>query len=103
LRLTGSTVPIDSARLEIRSSRFPRPRGTRGTGGMTRREHTIIFVPHARARFRQFRVSSRLLISVASATVLSVLLGVTFSVLWVQSIRKNREASTLAAENRDLR
>jgi len=70
---------------------------------MTRPEHTIIFVPHARARFRQFRVSTRLLIGVASATILSVLLGVTFSVLWVQSIRKNREATTLAAENRDLR
>jgi murein DD-endopeptidase MepM/ murein hydrolase activator NlpD len=70
---------------------------------MTRKEHTIIFVPHARARFRQFRVSSRLLYAVAGGVLLSVLLGATFSVLWVQSIRKNREVSALVAENKDLR
>lgn len=69
----------------------------------TRKEHTIIFVPHARARFRQFRVSSRLLWAVGSAVVLSVLVGVTFSFLWFQSIRKNREVSALLAENQDLR
>jgi murein DD-endopeptidase MepM/ murein hydrolase activator NlpD len=70
---------------------------------MTRKEHTIIFVPHARARFRQFRVSSRLLISVAAAVVLSIVLGVTFSFLWIRSIRKNSEVSALVAENKGLR
>lgn len=70
---------------------------------MARREHTIIFVPHARARFRQFRVSSRLLVSVATVFFLSVALGITSTVLWFSSARQNRDASAMAAENRDLR
>lgn len=70
---------------------------------MTRKQHTIIVVPHARARFRQFQVTSRLLWGVATAVSLSLLLGVVFGVLWIQSVRKNREASTLQAENQDLR
>jgi murein DD-endopeptidase MepM/ murein hydrolase activator NlpD len=69
----------------------------------TRKEHTIIFVPHARARFRQFRVSSRLLYAIAGAVALSVLVGATFSLLWLRSIRKNREVSALLAENQDMR
>ncbi len=70
---------------------------------LTRKQHTIIVVPHARARFRQFQVTSRLLWSVATAISLSLVLGVVFGVLWIQSVRKNREVSTLAAENQDLR
>lgn len=70
---------------------------------MTRKEHTIIFVPHARARFRQFRVSSRVLYGVASLVVLSAVLGATFSVLWLQSYRRNREVVAILGENRDLR
>ena len=70
---------------------------------MTRKQHTIIVVPHARARFRQFQVSSRLLWSVATAVTLSLLLGLVFGVLWIDSVRKNREVSTLQAENQDLR
>lgn len=70
---------------------------------MTRKQHTIIVVPHARARFRQFQVTSRLLWSVATAVSLSLLLGVLFGVLWIQSVRKNREVSSLVAENQDLR
>jgi len=70
---------------------------------LTRKQHTIIVVPHARARFRQFQITSRLLWSVATAVSLSLLLGVVFGVLWIQSVRKNREVSTLVAENQDLR
>jgi len=70
---------------------------------MPRREHTIIFLPHARARFRQFRVSSRLLWGLGVSFGLAVVLGVTFSVLWVRSIRRNREVTALLAENSDLR
>ncbi|MCG3193458.1 MAG: peptidoglycan DD-metalloendopeptidase family protein [Thermoanaerobaculia bacterium] len=70
---------------------------------MTGNHHTIIFVPHARARFRQFRVSSRLLYGVLGATVLSLLLGISFAVLWFRGHQRSREASALAAENRDLR
>ena len=70
---------------------------------MPRREHTIIFLPHAKARFRQFRVSSRLLWSLGICFGLSVLLGVTFSALWVRSVRKNSEVTAILAENSDLR
>lgn len=70
---------------------------------MPKREHTIIFLPHARARFRQFRVSSRLLWSLGICFGLSVLIGVTFSALWVRSIRKNSEVTAILAENSDLR
>jgi hypothetical protein len=70
---------------------------------MPKREYTIIFLPHARARFRQFRVSSRLLWSLGVCFGLSILLGVTFSALWVRSIRKNSEVTAILAENSDLR
>ena len=70
---------------------------------MTRRTHTIIFVPHARARFRQFHVSSRLLIAVGAAFLLTILIGGTFTTLWFHSFRKNREMSALAEENKSLR
>lgn len=70
---------------------------------MPRREHTIIFLPHARARFRQFRISSRLLWGLGVSFGLAVVLGMTFSVLWVRSIRRNREVTALLAENSDLR
>lgn len=70
---------------------------------MTRKQHTIIVVPHARARFRQFQVTSRLLWGAAIAVSLGLLLGVVFGLLWIQSVRKNREVSTLVAENQDLR
>jgi murein DD-endopeptidase MepM/ murein hydrolase activator NlpD len=70
---------------------------------MPKREHTIIFLPHARARFRQFRVSSRALWSLAISFGLSVLLGVTFSLLWVRSIQKKSEVTAILAENSDLR
>jgi murein DD-endopeptidase MepM/ murein hydrolase activator NlpD len=70
---------------------------------LTRKQHTIIVVPHARARFRQFQVTSRLLWSVGIAVSLSLVLGMVFGLLWIQSIRKNREVSTLVAENQDLR
>lgn len=70
---------------------------------MTRKTHTIIFVPHARARFRQFHVSSRLLFSAAAALLLTIVIGGVFTVLWVRSFRKNREMSAMAEENKSLR
>lgn len=70
---------------------------------MTRKHHTIIFVPHSRARFRQFRVSSRLLVGSAAFVLLSVAIGVTFAALWVSTFRRNRDFSAVVAENRDLR
>jgi murein DD-endopeptidase MepM/ murein hydrolase activator NlpD len=70
---------------------------------MPTREHTIIFVPHSRARFRQFRVSSRLLAGIAAFVLLAVAVGATFSTLWIRSFRRNREFSAIVAENQDLR
>jgi len=70
---------------------------------MPKREHTIIFLPHARARFRQFRVSSRALWALGISFGLSVLLGVTFSLLWVRSIQKKSQVTAILAENSDLR
>jgi len=70
---------------------------------MTRKVHTIIFVPHARARFRQLRVSSRTLAVASCGLALVVLLGATFSVLWLRSLGRSREFTTLLAENQDLR
>jgi murein DD-endopeptidase MepM/ murein hydrolase activator NlpD len=70
---------------------------------MTRKTNTIIFVPHARAKFRQFHVSSRLLIGLGVSFLLSILIGGTFTTLWVYSFRRNREMNVLAEENRNLR
>jgi murein DD-endopeptidase MepM/ murein hydrolase activator NlpD len=70
---------------------------------MTRKTHTIIFVPHARAKFRQFHVSSRLLIAVGAAFLLTIVIGGTFTTLWFHSFRKNREMSAMAEENKSLR
>lgn len=70
---------------------------------MTRKTHTIIFVPHARAKFRQFHVSSRLLITLGAAFLLTIVIGATFTTLWLRSFRKNREMTALAEENKSLR
>lgn len=70
---------------------------------MARKTHTIIFVPHARAKFRQLQVSSRLLAGLATFVVLSILVGGTFTVLWFRSFQTNREMAALQTENRDLR
>ena len=70
---------------------------------MTRKTHTIIFVPHARAKFRQFHVSSRLLITLGAAFLLTIVIGGTFTTLWLRSFRKNREMSAMAEENKSLR
>lgn len=70
---------------------------------MPRKENTIIFVPHSGARFRQFRVSSRLLTGAMAVILLAVAVGATFSTLWIRSFRRNREFSAIVAENQDLR
>jgi murein DD-endopeptidase MepM/ murein hydrolase activator NlpD len=70
---------------------------------MPQKVHTIIFVPDARARFRQVRVTSRMLAAVASVVALLLVAGAVSSVLWMKSLRKSREVSTILAENRDLR
>ncbi len=70
---------------------------------MTRKVHTIIFVPHARARFRQVRVTTRALVAGGSVLAFLLVAGVVSSVLFLQSLRKGREVTSLLAENQDLR
>jgi murein DD-endopeptidase MepM/ murein hydrolase activator NlpD len=48
-------------------------------------------------------VSSRLLWGLGTAFLSAVILGATFSILWVRSINKNREVTAILAENSDLR
>jgi murein DD-endopeptidase MepM/ murein hydrolase activator NlpD len=48
-------------------------------------------------------VSSRLLIALGAAFLLTIALGGTFTTLWVHSFRKNREMSAMVEENKSLR
>lgn len=69
---------------------------------MNRRYSTIIFVPHARARFRKLRVSHRLLWSLASVVTSSLCLSTFFSFQYFNSISQTHELSKLKRENRSL-
>lgn len=69
---------------------------------MKRRYSTIIFVPHARARFRKLRVSHRLLWSLASVVTSSLCLSTFFSFQYFNSISQTHELSKLKRENRSL-
>jgi murein DD-endopeptidase MepM/ murein hydrolase activator NlpD len=70
---------------------------------MTRKVHTIIFVPHARARFRQVRVTTRALATFGTVIALLLVAGLVSSVLFLRSLRTGREVSSLLAENQGLR
>ena len=69
----------------------------------TLKEHTIIFVPHARAQYRKWRFSTRQAIAVA--TVLSLLtLGSVISMVMLFQLDVDRDQlATLATENDELR
>jgi murein DD-endopeptidase MepM/ murein hydrolase activator NlpD len=65
--------------------------------------NTIIFVPHARARFRKLTISSRFL-GLAAASVAAVLLAaVAFAWAYFASARSDREYRFAMAENARLR
>ena len=65
--------------------------------------NTIIFVPHARARFRKLTISSRFL-GLAAAAVASILLAaVAFAWAYFSSARHDREYRFAMAENARLR
>lgn len=65
--------------------------------------HTVIFVPHARARFRKWRVTNRQL-HIATAGLLLVVLGSLFTTwsFFTNSIDRN-ELEHVTNENQDLR
>ena len=69
---------------------------------MDKRFSTIIFVPHARAKFRKLKVSHRLLFSIVSLVTSSLCLSTFFSVQYFTSLSQTHELTKLRTENRDL-
>ncbi len=69
---------------------------------MDKRYSTIIFVPHARAKFRKLKVSHRLLFSIVSLITSSLCLSTFFSIQYFTSLSQTHELSKLQRENRDL-
>ena len=69
---------------------------------MNKRYSTIIFVPHARAKFRKLKVSHRLLFSIVSLVTSSLCLSTFFSVQYFTSLSQTHELSKLRLENREL-
>ena len=69
---------------------------------MDKRYSTIIFVPHARAKFRKLKVSHRLLFSVVSLITSSLCLSTFFSVQYFTSLSQTHELTKLRRENREL-
>src|SRR3982074_2985652 len=69
---------------------------------MDKRYSTIIFVPHARAKFRKLKVSHRLLFSLVSIVTSSLCLSTFFSVRYFTSLSQTHELSKLRHENKDL-
>jgi murein DD-endopeptidase MepM/ murein hydrolase activator NlpD len=69
---------------------------------MHKRYSTIIFVPHARAKFRKLKVSHRLLFSIVSLVTSSLCLSTFFSVQYFTSLSQTHELSQLRSENREL-
>jgi murein DD-endopeptidase MepM/ murein hydrolase activator NlpD len=69
---------------------------------MNKRYSTIIFVPHARAKFRKLKVSHRLLFSIISLVTSSLCLSTFFSVQYFTSLSQTHELSKLRHENKEL-
>src|SRR6266550_4735285 len=69
---------------------------------MDKRYSTIIFVPHARAKFRKLKVSHKLLFSLLSIVTSSLCLSTFFSVQYFTSLSQTHELSQLRHENKEL-
>lgn len=67
------------------------------------RYNTIIFVPHARARFRQLTISTRLLALCAASLLGVAVAAVGFGWAYLSSARQDREYRAAMAENESLR
>jgi murein DD-endopeptidase MepM/ murein hydrolase activator NlpD len=63
---------------------------------------TLIFVPHARAKFRKLVISHRLLWASVGLAGISLLFSSFFAIQYFSSISHSRELSKLKQENRDL-
>jgi murein DD-endopeptidase MepM/ murein hydrolase activator NlpD len=69
---------------------------------MDKRYSTIIFVPHARAKFRKLKVSHRFLFSIVSVVTSSLCLSTFFSVQYFTALSQTHELTKLRHENREL-
>src|SRR2546428_14034751 len=69
---------------------------------MDKRYSTIIFVPHARSKFRKLKVSHRLLFSLVSVVSSSLCLSTFFSIQYFTSLSQTHELTKLSRENREL-
>jgi murein DD-endopeptidase MepM/ murein hydrolase activator NlpD len=70
---------------------------------MGRKYNTIIFVPHARAKFRKLKVASSVLWASGAALGGLLLLAVVFGTLFFVSIRRDRRYRATLAENARLK
>ena len=70
---------------------------------MGRKYNTIIFVPHARAKFRKLRVASSVLWGAIGALAALLLIAIVFSTLFFVSIRRDRRYRATLAENLRLK
>jgi len=69
---------------------------------MDKRYSTIIFVPHARAKFRKLKVSHRFLFSIVSIVTSSLCLSTFFSVQYFTALSQTHELTKLQRENKEL-
>lgn len=69
---------------------------------MDKRHSTIIFVPHARAKFRKLNISHRAFYSVVTLLTSSLCLSTFFSFQYFTSLSQTHELKKLHRENRDL-
>lgn len=67
------------------------------------RYSTIIFVPHARARFRKFTVSTRLILAVASGVLALAVCAFAFGWAYVSTNHQDRRYREAVAENARLK
>ena len=65
--------------------------------------NTIIFVPHARARFRQLTISNRTLVAAAAAAACLLVAAVAFAWAFFASSRRDSQYRVAMAENERLR
>ncbi len=70
---------------------------------MGRKYNTIIFVPHARAKFRKLRVASSLLWTAGGALAALLVIAATFTTLYFVSVRKDRAYRATLLENERLK
>ncbi len=65
--------------------------------------NTIIFVPHAKAKFRKLTVSTRLLAAVAAGSTVVLLAAIAFGVAYFSSTNRDRDYLRLIADNDRLK